>query len=56
MILRTLGRQSLVYGLTRVAPQIVGLVTLPIVARVLTTSDHGVLEIVLVSVALVGIA
>ena len=53
--LRILGRQTLVYGLSSAAPQIVGLVILPIVARVLTTSDYGVLEIALVSVGLVGI-
>ena len=53
--LRTLGKQTLVYGLSSAAPQIVGLVTLPIIARVLTTSDYGVVEIAIVSVALVGI-
>jgi O-antigen/teichoic acid export membrane protein len=53
--LRTLGRQTFVYGLSSAAPQVVGLVTLPIVARVLTTSEYGVLEIALVTVGLVAI-
>ena len=53
--LRTLGRQTLVYGLSSAAPQIVGLLTLPVIARVLTTSEYGVLEIAIVSVGLVGI-
>jgi O-antigen/teichoic acid export membrane protein len=53
--LRTLGKQTLVYGLSSAAPQIVGLLTLPIIARVLTTSDYGVLEIAIVSVGLIGI-
>lgn len=53
--LRILGRQTLVYGLSGAAPQIVGLVTLPIIARVLTTSDYGVLELATVAVAFAGI-
>lgn len=53
--LRTLGRQTLVYGLSGAAPQIVGLLTLPIIARVLTTADYGVLELAIVSVGLIGI-
>jgi O-antigen/teichoic acid export membrane protein len=53
--LRVLGRQTFVYGLGSAAPQVVGLVTLPIVARVLTTSDYGVLEIAVVTVGLLVI-
>ena len=53
--LRELGRQTLVYGFSSAAPQIVGLVTLPIIARVLTTSEYGVLEIAIVSAGLIRI-
>ena len=53
--LRGSGGRSLVYGLSGAAPQLVGLVTLPIVARSLTTSDYGVLELAVVSVGLVAI-
>lgn len=53
--IRTLGKQTLVYGFSSAAPQIVGLATLPIVARVLTTSEYGILEIALVSAGLVRI-
>jgi O-antigen/teichoic acid export membrane protein len=40
-----LGRQTLVYGLAGAAAQAVGIVTLPIFARVFSPSQYGVLEV-----------
>jgi O-antigen/teichoic acid export membrane protein len=40
-----LGRQTLVYGLSAVAPSLLGLFTLPFVARRLTTSEYGLFEL-----------
>lgn len=54
--LRTLGRQTVVYGLSGAAPQLIGLVTLPVVARILTTADYGILELALVGMGLIGLA
>ena len=43
--LSSLGRQTLVYGLSATAIQVVGLVTLPVFARVFTPAEYGALEI-----------
>jgi O-antigen/teichoic acid export membrane protein len=43
--LRRLGGQTLVYGLGGVALQLVGIVTLPIFARVFSPADYGILEL-----------
>jgi O-antigen/teichoic acid export membrane protein len=40
-----IGKQTLVYGLSGVSLQLVGLITLPIFARVFSPSDYGVLEL-----------
>lgn len=42
-----LARQTLVYGVSAAALQIVGVITLPIFARAFTPSEYGVLEIAL---------
>ncbi len=49
-----IGKQTLIYGLSGVSLQIVGLITLPIFGRVFSPSDYGVLELATVgsSVAL----
>jgi O-antigen/teichoic acid export membrane protein len=49
-----IGKQTLVYGLSGVSLQVVGLITLPIFARVFDPRDYGVLELATVgsSVAL----
>jgi O-antigen/teichoic acid export membrane protein len=49
-----IGKQTLVYGLSGVSLQLVGLITLPIFGRVFSPSDYGVLELATVgsSVAL----
>ena len=49
-----IGKQTLVYGLSGVSLQLVGLLTLPIFARAFSPSDYGVLELATVgsSVAL----
>jgi O-antigen/teichoic acid export membrane protein len=49
-----IGKQTLVYGLSGVSLQLVGLITLPIFARVFSPQDYGVLELATVgsSVAL----
>lgn len=40
-----IGKQTLVYGLSGVSLQLVGLITLPIFGRVFSPSDYGVLEL-----------
>ncbi|MBA2506607.1 MAG: oligosaccharide flippase family protein [Thermoleophilaceae bacterium] len=40
-----LGKQTVVYGLSGVAIQMAGVVTLPVFARVFTTAEYGVLEV-----------
>lgn len=47
----TLGRQTLIYGVSGTALQAVGLITLPVFARVFTPAEYGVLEVVTVGVA-----
>jgi O-antigen/teichoic acid export membrane protein len=51
--LLTLGRQTFVYGLAGAASQAVGILTLPVFARVLTEAEYGVLEISIVGYAAV---
>jgi O-antigen/teichoic acid export membrane protein len=46
-----LGQQTLVYGLSAAALQIVGLVTLPVYARVFSPAEYGVLEIATIGLA-----
>ena len=50
-----LGQQTLVYGLSGASLQLFGLITLPIVARVLTTSEYGILELATSAVAVLAI-
>lgn len=49
--LSTLGKQTLIYGISGTALQAVGLITLPIFARVFAPAEYGVLEIVTVGLA-----
>jgi O-antigen/teichoic acid export membrane protein len=53
--LLTLGRQTLVYGLSGAALQFVGVFTLPVMAHVFSTAEYGVLELLTVMIAAVGI-
>src|SRR5215204_6643988 len=43
--IRRLSTQTLVYGIGGVALQLVGVITLPIFARVFSPADYGVLEL-----------
>jgi len=52
---RRLGGQTLVYGLGGVALQLVGLVTLPIFARIFTPADYGILELGMTAAAILMI-
>ena len=49
--LSKLGKQTLVYGISGTALQAVGLLTLPIFARVFSPTEYGVLELVTVGLA-----
>jgi O-antigen/teichoic acid export membrane protein len=49
--IRALFKQTLVYGVSGVLLQIVGVITVPIYARQFTPSDYGVLELGMVAVA-----
>ena len=51
--LARLGRQTFVYGLSATAIQAVGLVTLPVFARVFTPAQYGAIEIASVGLAAV---
>jgi O-antigen/teichoic acid export membrane protein len=53
--LARLGKQTLVYGLSGAALQLVGLVTLPLFARVFSPEQYGVLEIGNVTYALLTV-
>jgi O-antigen/teichoic acid export membrane protein len=53
--LLTLGKQTLIYGLGNVAVQAVGLVTLPVFARVFSQAEYGVLELATVTLAALAI-
>jgi O-antigen/teichoic acid export membrane protein len=53
--LLTLGKQTLIYGLGNVAVQAVGLVTLPVFARVFSEAEYGVLELATVTLAALAI-
>lgn len=50
-----LGRQTLVYGLGAAAPSLLGLLTLPVVARRLDTTQYGIMELALTAVGVAGI-
>lgn len=50
-----LGKQTLVYGLGAVAQQILGIITLPIYARVFDPSAYGVVEIITVGLGVLAI-
>lgn len=52
---RRLGGQTLVYGIGGVALQLVGIVTLPILARAFSPADYGVLELGMVVAAVLMI-
>jgi O-antigen/teichoic acid export membrane protein len=49
-----LGRQTLIYGLSGVALQVFGILTLPVVARLFTQSQYGVLELATTTIAVVA--
>jgi len=49
--LSTLGKQTLIYGAGGTALQAVGLVTLPVFARVFTPAQYGVLEVITIGLA-----
>jgi O-antigen/teichoic acid export membrane protein len=51
-----LARQTLIYGLAGVAPQVVGILTVPIFARAFVASQYGALEIALVSLSVAATA
>ena len=53
--IRRLGSQTLVYGVGGVALQVVGIITLPVFARVFSPADYGVIELgmVLASISLI---
>lgn len=53
---RRLGGQTIVYGIGGAALQLVGIVTLPILARVFSPADYGVLELGMVVSAILMIA
>ncbi|HEV2060664.1 MAG TPA: oligosaccharide flippase family protein [Solirubrobacteraceae bacterium] len=53
--IRRLGGQTLIYGFGGAALQIVGIVTLPILARVFTPTDYGILELGMVVSAILMI-
>lgn len=50
-----LGRQTLVYGIGAVAQQLLGVITLPIYARVFAPSQYGVIEVATVGLAVLSI-
>jgi O-antigen/teichoic acid export membrane protein len=52
---RRLGSQTLVYGVGGAALQLVGIITLPILARVFSPADYGVLELGMVVSAILMI-
>ena len=52
---RRIAGDSLVYGLTGLATPILGLFTVPFVARSLTTAEYGVLELVMTTVYLAAV-
>jgi O-antigen/teichoic acid export membrane protein len=49
--LYSLARQTLVYGVSAAALQVVGVITLPVFARTFTPSEYGVLEIATAALA-----
>jgi O-antigen/teichoic acid export membrane protein len=51
----SLGKQTLIYGLGSVAVQAVGLLTLPVFARVFSQAEYGVLELATVTLAALAI-
>lgn len=51
--LLNLGRQTIIYGLSGAAIQVVGLVTLPVFARVFSPAEYGVIEIANVTFAFI---
>ena len=51
-----LAKQTLVYGIGAVAQQILGLITLPIYARVFDPAEYGVIEVITVGLAVLSIA
>ena len=46
-----LARQTLIYGLAGVAPQVVGFLTLPVFSRAFSEAQYGILEIALASLS-----
>ena len=51
-----LARQTLIYGLAGVAPQLVGFITLPIFSRAFSEAQYGILEIALASLSVLATA
>jgi O-antigen/teichoic acid export membrane protein len=50
-----LGKQTAVYGVGAVAQQVLGVITLPIYARVFDPSQYGVIEVITVGLAVLSI-
>ena len=53
--LARLGRQTLVYGLSGVAVQFFGVVTVPVMARQFTTAQYGILELVTAGISVAAV-
>lgn len=53
--LLNLGRQTIIYGLSGAAIQVVGLITLPVFARAFSPAEYGVIEIASVTFAFLGV-
>src|SRR5215207_5820438 len=53
--IRRLSTQTLVYGIGGVALQLVGVITLPIFARVFSPADYGILELGMTAAAILMI-
>ena len=50
-----LGKQTVVYGIGAVAAQLLGVITLPVYARIFDPTQYGVLEVITVGLAVVSI-
>jgi O-antigen/teichoic acid export membrane protein len=50
-----LAKQTLVYGIGAVAAQLIGVITLPIYARVFNPTEYGVVEVITVGLAVLAI-
>lgn len=50
-----LGKQTVIYGIGGVAVQVLGLLTLPVYARVFSPAEYGVIEVIVVAMAIVAL-